>query len=1216
MIDSTALLAALKAQLRTLQTDLKERADDPTNTWGAALQREHAEALRRERTGLSWTVWRDNEVDQAAVAWILATTFVRFCEDNDLLVGAILDGMPVPVGWIAGPGDRILRARENQTAYFRINTSHHDRDWLQQSFRVLAAQPAGASLVDPQHNPVWTAEISAEAAKSLVDFWRRTYDDGALVHDFTDPDLDTRFLGDLYQDLSEHAKKTYALLQTPVFVEEFILDRTLTPAIAEFGVEGLKLIDPTCGSGHFLLGAFERLHAEWLAAAPALDPKQRVRKVMGSIHGVDINPFAVAIARFRLTVAGLRAAGEASLVGAPAMGFQLAIGDSLLGQQGTQGVLGEEETYAYATEDVVEYADILMPGRYHVVVGNPPYITVKDPALNAAYRAAYYTAYRKYQLTAPFMELFFRLGIRGRQGSGAGYVGKITSNAFMTREFGKKMIETLLAGRDPQNPVDLTHIVDSSGVWMAGHNFEGTPTVILFGRRRSPVGQPIRSVLGLQGDSGRPNDPANGPVWTEITRHIEKPGFVGVYVSVEDRKREQFAVHPWSLSGGGAGSTMTLIEAASVGKLNAFVDSIGFSVITGDDEFLTAPRHIAARLRADDAPPFIVGEEIRDWNESMSKVSLVPTSLKGIELEPSVELSRFLWRGRTVLANRKYFEKTPSQRGLRWFDYAIHFPVRNVALRKLIFAFVATHNHFVLDRGGKVFTRTATVISLPASATDQDYFELLGVLNSSAACFWIKEVSYAKDNNSESWATRYEVTGTKLLEFPLPRKFPGERSRVLDALARDLTSVLPRAAVAWVKGDEAPDAAASSFGPNVFASAAKGRGEGQRSVAAAVAAGEVEWLQHRARMVFEQEELDWEVYRLYGLIDEDLTYAGSWPKPDRKLVLGERAFEIALARRVADGGEKTAWFERHGSTPTSELPAHWPDDYRALVERRLALMASDPSIRLLELPDYKRRWVLVPWNELLKEALESAILDRLEDPALWQDYQSPVTRSVAQLADLLRNDTTLLEFARVLTGTAEPDLAVLIGSLARPEAVPYLAAYRFKPTGMEKYREWQAVWDLQRREDAGETVTIPAPPNYGKTDFQRDDYWTARSKLDVPKERFVLYPSVGREGDNSPVLGWAGWNHRDQAIALVREVMSQQALGVPNEALVPMVAGLVELEPWLHQWYTELESEFGSSAAQAVTSQIDQFLALLQMTRDDVNAWRPPAATRGQRRRA
>ena len=57
------------------------------------------------------------------------------------------------------------------------------------------------------------------------------------MYDFTDPEWNTRFLGDLYQDLSEAARKTYALLQTPEFVEEFILKYTLDPAIEEFGLD-------------------------------------------------------------------------------------------------------------------------------------------------------------------------------------------------------------------------------------------------------------------------------------------------------------------------------------------------------------------------------------------------------------------------------------------------------------------------------------------------------------------------------------------------------------------------------------------------------------------------------------------------------------------------------------------------------------------------------------------------------------------------------------------------------------------------------------------------------------------------------------------------------------------------------------------------------------------------------------------------------------------
>ena len=62
----------------------------------------------------------------------------------------------------------------------------------------------------------------------------------------------------------------------------------------------------------------------------------------------------------------------------------------------------------------------------------------------------------------------------------------------------------------------------------------------------------------------------------------------------------------------------------------------------------------------------------------------------------------------------------------------------------IAFAEVATHNHFVLDRGGKVFKQTAPVIKLPEGASEDDHLALLGVLNSSTACFWLKQVCHDK----------------------------------------------------------------------------------------------------------------------------------------------------------------------------------------------------------------------------------------------------------------------------------------------------------------------------------------------------------------------------------------------------------------------------------------------------------------------------------------
>ena len=174
-------------------------------------------------------------------------------------------------------------------------------------FAEVESLPGMEQLYDREHNPVWRYGISGDAARDLLAFWRAVDPDtGALRHDFTDPEWDTRFLGDLYQDLSDDAKKRFALLQTPEFVEEFILDRTLTPALDEFGLAGIRLIDPACGSGHFLLGAFPRLLREWFGREPGTPERVLVQRALDGVHGVDVNPFAAAIARFRLLVAALR----------------------------------------------------------------------------------------------------------------------------------------------------------------------------------------------------------------------------------------------------------------------------------------------------------------------------------------------------------------------------------------------------------------------------------------------------------------------------------------------------------------------------------------------------------------------------------------------------------------------------------------------------------------------------------------------------------------------------------------------------------------------------------------------------------------------------------------------------------------------------------------------------------------------------------------------
>ena len=320
MIDRKALLADLRRRLKRLEQDLAERAENvPEMT--SILQEEYGAARDAERTGDTFLIWRAGALSQAAVAWLLGCVFVRFVEDNGLVDAAL----------IAGPGDRNARAEDRQTLYFRARPTDSDRDYLLDVFAEVARLPGIGRLYDRVHNPVWRHGISGDAARDLLAFWRAVDpDSGALRHDFTDPEWDTRFLGDLYQDLSDEAKKRFALLQTPEFVEEFILDRTLTPALDEFGLPGIRLIDPACGSGHFLLGAFARLLRAWFNREPGTPERVLVQRALDGVYGVDINPFAAAIAQYRLLVAALKASRVERLQVAPNFRINVVAGDSLL----------------------------------------------------------------------------------------------------------------------------------------------------------------------------------------------------------------------------------------------------------------------------------------------------------------------------------------------------------------------------------------------------------------------------------------------------------------------------------------------------------------------------------------------------------------------------------------------------------------------------------------------------------------------------------------------------------------------------------------------------------------------------------------------------------------------------------------------------------------------------------------------------------------------
>jgi hypothetical protein len=246
------------------------------------------------------------------------------------------------------------------------------------------------------------------------------------------------------------------------------------------------------------------------------------------------------------------------------------------------------------------------------------------------------------------------------------------------------------------------------------------------------------------------------------------------------------------------------------------------------------------------------------------------------------------------------------------------------------------------------------------------------------------------------------------------------------------------------------------------------------------------------------------------------------------------------------------------------------------------------------------------------------------------------------------------------------------------EAVPFLAALRYSETGQRKRADWEATWEKQRVEDAidaalaarrdeflraswsrlnprrdneaaeayaarmvtgleaeaiqraadaaiaieakrrkaEEVGDISVPPKYRTPDFQSALFWRLRGGLDVPKERFVSFPHCARDADPSLPILWAGHDHLARARALAAlYVERKESEGWPPARLAPMLAGLLELAPWLKQWHNEIDADTGLRMGDYFQGYVDEEARELGLTLDALRAWTPPAAPRRTRAR-
>jgi hypothetical protein len=186
-------------------------------------------------------------------------------------------------------------------------------------------------------------------------------------------------------------------------------------------------------------------------------------------------------------------------------------------------------------------------------------------------------------------------------------------------------------------------------------------------------------------------------------------------------------------------------------------------------------------------------------------------------------------------------------------------------------------------------------------------------------------------------------------------------------------------------------------------------------------------------------------------------------------------------------------------------------------------------------------------------------------------------------------------------------------------AVP---GFRFAASGLQAdppcedgpERDEKVLEAEQRRRKQAEVGAIPVPPKYRSADFLSNTYWRLRGALDVPKERFVSYPHCSRDTDPSLLVGWAGWDHLQQAQALAAYCLARKEQdGWSAERLTPLLAGLLELIPWVKQWHNAPDPQHGVRMGDYFEDFVAEEARELRLTPDQIRAWTPPA--QGRRRK-
>ena len=264
-------------------------------------------------------------------------------------------------------------------------------------------------------------------------------------------------------------RKAGGVYYTPKYIVDYIVENTVGELVkgkTPKQVAKLSIVDPACGSGSFLLGAFQYLlnwHEKWYlehspenhakgegaALAPAADggwqisTAEKKRILLNNIYGVDIDPQAVEVTKLSLLLKVLEGeTGQLSLGFErvlPDLGGNIQCGNSLIGpdyyDDKQLGLFGREEMYRINAFDWQRaFPTVFAQGGFDAVIGNPPYVRQEMLGEDKIYFKNHYKVFNN---MADLYSYFIEKGMDIlKQG---GIFSIIVANKWMRANYGKPL---------------------------------------------------------------------------------------------------------------------------------------------------------------------------------------------------------------------------------------------------------------------------------------------------------------------------------------------------------------------------------------------------------------------------------------------------------------------------------------------------------------------------------------------------------------------------------------------------------------------------------------------------------------------------------------------------------------------------------------------------------------------------------------------------------